>query len=108
MQILLISLLVLLVFVAITLGEAWFVKTKLNVDIVADIKATFDRGDTGKAVFKASGIIAFIIAQPFFLTLLLGRISQTVTAILLPTLLRTAQMIGGQHVADAVKYTLGS
>lgn len=102
MQLLLISLGILIVFVLITLAEAWFVKHKLGLDVVADIKATFDSGKFAKGVVKASGVIAFVIVQPFFLTALLGRISDTVGTIIIQAGLRTLTAIGGSERAVEV------
>ena len=108
MSLLLISLGVLVFFVLLTLGEAWFVKHKLGVDIVADIKANFDSGMFAKGMFKASGVVAFVIIQPFVLTLLLSRVSDTVAAIIIRTGAQTLTTVGGDALARELVQAINS
>lgn len=73
------SLVLLIIFVLITLGELWFLK-RHGFDVLAHLQVTLKEGKTTKFFFEAFGVLAFVMVQPFALMYLFSRISETVSA----------------------------
>lgn len=81
-QIIIWSLVILIIFVLLTLGELWFLKRQ-GFDILAHLQITLKEGKTKKFFFEAFGVVAFVVAQPFGFLILFGRIWETVRSSIL-------------------------
>lgn len=78
------SLLVLIVFVLLTIGELWAAK-QLGMDVIAHLQVSKTEGGS-KFFFEAFGFVAFILVQPVILVWLLLKMVRDFAAPLINSL----------------------
>ncbi len=72
----------LVLFVAITMAELWFLR-ELGFDVLAHLQVTMKQGKRLRLLFEAFGVVAFIMVQPVVLAWLFSRLSDDVARHLL-------------------------